>query len=56
LKRIGASNVAIISAIGPVSTIVQAHYFLGEKIFVEQIIGTVLVIAGVILTTLKRVS
>jgi drug/metabolite transporter (DMT)-like permease len=55
LKRIGASNVAIISAIGPVSTIVQAHYFLGEKIFAEQIIGTLLVISGVLLTGWKRV-
>ena len=49
LKRIGANNVAIISGIGPVSTIVQAHYILGEKIFTEQIIGTLLVIAGVLL-------
>lgn len=49
LKKIGANNVAIISGIGPVSTIVQAHYFLGEKIFAEQIIGTVLVIAGILL-------
>ena len=54
LKRIGANNVAIISGIGPVSTIVQAHYILGEKIFTEQIIGTVLVIAGVLLAGWKR--
>lgn len=54
LKRIGANNVAIISGIGPVSTIVQAHYILGEKIFTEQIIGTLLVIAGVLLTGWRR--
>lgn len=54
LKRIGANNVAIISGIGPVSTIVQAHYILGEKIFAEQIAGTLLVIAGVLLTGFKR--
>jgi len=54
LKKIGANNVAIISGIGPVSTIVQAHYFLGEKIFTEQVIGTVLVIAGVLLIGWKR--
>jgi drug/metabolite transporter (DMT)-like permease len=54
LKRIGANNVAIISAIGPVSTIVQAHYFLGEKIFAEQVLGTSLVIAGVLMTAWKR--
>ncbi len=49
MKRIGSNNVAIISSIGPVSTIVQAHFVLGEKIFAAQIAGTVLVIAGVLL-------
>jgi drug/metabolite transporter (DMT)-like permease len=49
LKRIGSNNVAIISGIGPVSTIIQAHFILGEKIFAAQIIGTILVIAGVLL-------
>ena len=49
LKRIGSNNVAIISGIGPVSTIVQAHFILGERIFTAQIIGTVLVIVGVLL-------
>lgn len=33
MKRIGSNNVAIISGIGPVSTIVQAHFILGEPIF-----------------------
>ena len=37
MKRIGSNNVAIISAIGPVSTIIQAHFILGEKIFPAQI-------------------
>jgi drug/metabolite transporter (DMT)-like permease len=49
MKRIGSNNVAIISSIGPVSTIVQAHFVLGEKIFAAQVAGTVLVIAGVLL-------
>jgi drug/metabolite transporter (DMT)-like permease len=48
MKRIGANNAAIITSVGPVSTILQAHFFLGEKIFTEQIIGTVLVIIGVL--------
>jgi drug/metabolite transporter (DMT)-like permease len=54
LKRMGANNVAIISSIGPVSTIVQAHFILGEKIFPTQIVGTVLVIAGVVITGWKN--
>jgi drug/metabolite transporter (DMT)-like permease len=53
LKKIGANNVAIISSVGPVSTIVQAHFVLGEPIFKEQIIGTVLVLIGVLLLSIK---
>jgi drug/metabolite transporter (DMT)-like permease len=49
LKKVGANNVAIISSIGPVSTIIQAHYFLGEEIFLAQIIGTALVVCGIVL-------
>jgi drug/metabolite transporter (DMT)-like permease len=49
MKQIGSNNVAIVSGIGPVSTIIQAHFILGEKIFTEQIAGTLLVIAGVLL-------
>lgn len=53
-KKIGASNVAIISSIGPVSTILQAHYILGESIFFEQIIGTAMILAGILLLSLKK--
>ena len=53
LKKIGANNVAVISCIGPVSTILQAHFILGEPIFTAQIIGTVLVLAGILLISIK---
>ncbi len=49
MKRIGSNNVSIITSIGPVSTIIQAHFFLGEKVIPAQIVGTTLVIIGVIL-------
>jgi drug/metabolite transporter (DMT)-like permease len=49
MKTIGANNAAIVTSIGPVSTIIQAHLILGERVFAEQIIGTLLVITGVIL-------
>jgi len=49
MKRIGSNNVAIISSIGPVTTILQAYFFLGEKIFIEQVIGTILVMIGVLI-------
>jgi drug/metabolite transporter (DMT)-like permease len=53
LKKIGSNNVAIISSIGPVSTIIQAHYFLGEQMFLGQVIGTLLVIAGILMLSWK---
>ncbi|MBL7700563.1 MAG: DMT family transporter [Chitinophagaceae bacterium] len=56
LAKIGSNNVAIISGIGPVSTIVQAHWILGEPIHTAQIAGTVMVIAGVLLTGWKTQS
>ncbi len=54
MKKIGSNNVAIISSIGPVSTILQAHFILGEGIFMEQVVGTVLVVIGVLLIGWKR--
>jgi drug/metabolite transporter (DMT)-like permease len=56
MKKIGANNTAIITSIGPVSTILQAHWILGEHIFPAQIIGTLLVIAGVLLIGWKQKS
>lgn len=53
VKRMGSNNVAIVSSVGPVSTIIQAHYILGEQIFPMQIIGTILVIGGVIMAARK---
>jgi drug/metabolite transporter (DMT)-like permease len=49
LKKMGSNNVAIVSSVGPVSTIIQAHFILCEPIFAIQIIGTILVISGVVL-------
>ena len=54
LKKMGSNNVAIVSSIGPVSTIIQAHFILGERIFTAQIAGTILVIAGVVMIGWKR--
>ena len=49
MKRIGSNDLAIITSIGPVSTLFQARWILGEPFSWEQIIGTVLVIIGVLL-------
>jgi drug/metabolite transporter (DMT)-like permease len=55
MKRIGSNQVSIITSIGPVSTILQAHWFLGEPITGWQIMGTILVIAGVLLISDHRI-
>ncbi len=49
MKKIGSNNVSIITGIGPVSTIIQAYFLLGEEILLMQIIGTIFVIMGVVL-------
>jgi drug/metabolite transporter (DMT)-like permease len=49
MKKIGSNNVAIVSGVGPVATIIQANLVLGEKIYTTQIIGTLLVVFGVLL-------
>lgn len=53
LKRIGASQVALVGCIGPISTIGLAQLFLGEEITLVQIAGAALVLAGVLLISLK---
>ena len=49
INRIGSDNAAIVGSIGPVSTIVLAYFFLGESIFAMQIVGTVMILIGVLL-------
>lgn len=49
IKKIGSANASLIASIGPVSTIILAGIFLGEKLTVSHIIGTVLVLLGVML-------
>jgi drug/metabolite transporter (DMT)-like permease len=54
IKRIGSDNAAIVGSIGPVSTIIQAYFLLQEPVFLFQIIGTVLILIGVLLIGRKR--
>ena len=56
IKRIGASNAAIIGGVGPISTIILASIFLGESLTVAQAIGTFIVICSVLMIslTMKR--
>lgn len=49
LKRIGSNNLAIVSAIGPMTTIFLAYIFLGEAVGWSQLAGAILVISGVLI-------
>jgi len=51
IKRIGSENAAIIGSIGPVSTLVLAYFFLQETISPFQIVGTVMILFGVLLVS-----
>jgi drug/metabolite transporter (DMT)-like permease len=48
VKLIGASNAAIFSAIGPVSTITLSYLVLGERLDPLQLLGASLIIAGIV--------
>ena len=53
LNRLGANNTAIIASIGPVSTILQANYFLGEEVSTLQWLGTFFILIGVLMISWK---
>jgi drug/metabolite transporter (DMT)-like permease len=53
IKRIGANQTAMIAAIGPVLTIFLGWLVLNEVITYVQIVGAALVLAGVLLVSLK---
>jgi drug/metabolite transporter (DMT)-like permease len=49
IKRIGSDNAAIVGSVGPVSTILQAYFFLSEPILAAQVAGTALILVGVLI-------
>jgi drug/metabolite transporter (DMT)-like permease len=53
IKRIGSGNSSIIGSIGPVATIIMANVFLDEKISPWQILGTFVVLVGVLMVSWK---
>lgn len=53
IRRIGPGSASLIGTIGPVSTIYMAYAILGETISSLQIIGSSLVLAGVLVISLN---
>ncbi len=54
IRRLGASSVAIIGSIGPVSTIILASVFLGERLNTLQWMGAAIVISGVVMVNIEK--
>jgi drug/metabolite transporter (DMT)-like permease len=52
IRRIGSGSASLIGTIGPVSTILLAYLILGENISLLQIIGSSLVLGGVLIISL----
>jgi drug/metabolite transporter (DMT)-like permease len=53
IRRIGSMHTSMIGAIGPVVTIYLAYLFLGESLSATQLAGSVLVVTGVLMISLK---
>ena len=53
IELIGSSNMAIIASIGPISTIFLSTLILKETFSLLHIIGTILVLAGVLIISIK---
>jgi drug/metabolite transporter (DMT)-like permease len=53
IALIGSNRAAIISTLGPVMTIYLAYRVLGDEITVAQTVGTLCVLAGIALLTIK---
>jgi drug/metabolite transporter (DMT)-like permease len=49
IGMVGSSRASIVGSVGPVSTIILAYIFLGESISFNQLGGTILVLAGVLI-------
>lgn len=54
LQKIGASNMSVIGSIGPVFTIVLSYYLLQETLSVYQMVGGVVILAGVYWVSRKK--
>jgi drug/metabolite transporter (DMT)-like permease len=51
IKRIGSNRTSIVASVGPVFTIWLGYLFLSEAITPTQLLGTALVLGGVLLVS-----
>ncbi|MGA0024395.1 MAG: DMT family transporter [Burkholderiales bacterium] len=53
LKRVGANQASLVGCIGPLATMAFAWAFLGEALTLTQLAGAALVLAGVLIISLR---
>jgi drug/metabolite transporter (DMT)-like permease len=53
IQRVGARRAALIGSLGPVATLALAYLFLGEVMGWEQLLGSALVLIGVVAVSLR---
>jgi drug/metabolite transporter (DMT)-like permease len=54
IKRVGSGNAAIIGSVGPMATIFMATHFLNETFNNYQIAGTICILVGVLMISVKK--
>jgi len=54
IKQIGSSNFAVVAGVGPISTILLAILFLNEELSYLQLLGTAIVIAGILILSKNK--
>lgn len=54
MRRIGFMRTSMIGSVGPVSTIYLAYVLLGKRLSLIQIIGSIQVLAGVLMISLQK--
>lgn len=53
IRLVGSGNASLIGSIGPVFTLYLAHVYLGEEVSVLQVVGSLLVLVGVVAVSLN---
>ena len=53
LRRVGANQVALIGAVGPVTTLLLGTFGLGETMTRMELLGAALILGGVMIVTVK---
>jgi drug/metabolite transporter (DMT)-like permease len=54
MSKLGATNLSIISCLGPICTLVLSAILLNETITIWQVIGTFVVIAGILIVNMEN--